>query len=195
VIALQVAAGIVLAYIILVNRHKLLRWSKVLGLALLVLSLTAIAFYLLSLAGEALSASIGPTLSKYFSAFLTWLGMMLYGLFAFGSAALGGLCLSMLWDKLRGAEPSKAERENNLLIWSIANLIVTVTVVALLAYTPFDIEGAADGWSRENGYKDAGSFLLIAILLPWPAPLLWIVHKLNPKAEPIEPTSEDDVTA
>jgi hypothetical protein len=173
-IALQVAAGIVLAYIIIVNQRTLLKAGKLIGTVLFVGSLAAISVYFASLAFEALSASIGPKASSVISLALEWLGKMIFAIVMLSCAGIGGHCLSMVRYKLRGIRPPAVARENSVVLWSILNAVITASIFGLLSFTPLGrVYDGIDHWSRSSGYKDAGSVIVFLIALPWPA--IWLL--------------------
>jgi hypothetical protein len=192
-IVLQVAAGIILAYIVIVNQRVALNALKVIGAVLLFCLLAAIAFYTISIAIVYLGETIGPKLSARAGRIVSDFSMLVFVFFALGSGLTGGYCLSVISYKRKGVKPPADPDNHPYFGWSLLNLIFVLGVLGLLSLTPLDISGTIDAWSRENGYKDTGGFVLIGVLLPWPALWLWLLNRRKPEApsgEPEEPSAK-----
>lgn len=180
-IALQVAAGIVLAYIILVNQGVFLKASKITGVALLILGAILLAIYSAITVWETVSTSISPALAERYSRVPSKLAMLPVIIAFVASAAVGGMYLSLVRYKLQGRTPPEEARPHSLLLWSIFNMAVTMSVLGLLSFTPLDIAGPVDNWSRSNGFKDLGYVLLVMSLLPWPLLCFWLLNRRRSK--------------
>lgn len=197
-IAIQVAAGIILAYVIIVNQKRLLA----LGGQLLVLLAFAIGVGVLIWAGSSAWNWVGSNITPRQTQKITALiGLMpvfiLAGTGTAGMIMLGGLILGKKPELvLRGLgkalETTDTKNENTGCLAFIALGVAMMLInwglsYPVWAFTPAgEWYEAVDRWSRANGWADGGSVLFGAILWQWvwiPLGIYFLVKRLrSPKS-------------
>lgn len=181
-IAIQVAAGILLAYIIIVNQKKLLA----LGGQLLVLAAFAIGVLGLAWAGRAawewLGSNISPQQTQKITALIGLIPVfILAATGVVGMIMLGGLVIGMkpnlVLPRLGHVLDTKDTKNENSGCLAVLALVVGMMLInwglsfPLWWFTPVGhwYEGV-DRWSRANGWADGGGMLFGAVLWQW----VWI---------------------
>lgn len=167
-LVLQIAAGIVLAYLIIRFRHSV--WAVALGL----LTIAAIIAAVVGI-GAGVSAVAGEV-SINWDKVVTFASIV--PLFALGGVGSYGL-LTLFHIAFRTERP-RAEGDGCfpvLLFFGILNMLILAAVAAAVeAVFPNNPIGrlaqAVDDWSRGAGHKDLGSTLFgTALMAAWP----WLI--------------------
>jgi hypothetical protein len=172
ILVLQIAAGIVLAYLVIRFRHTF--WALAIGLL-------ALAAIVAVVAGVSAGASyVADTIPINWEKVITFVSIIpLFGLAGIGAYGL----LTLFRITFRTERPS-AEGDGCLPVLSffgILNMMILAAVaVAVEAVFPDNpIRRAAeaiDDWSRSAGHKDLGSTLLgTALMAIWPWLIILIV--------------------
>lgn len=160
-LTLQIAAGIVLAYVIIANREPILRMLQSLaGIAAGIAALAAVGFggfWLLTLAGEYWKSIVSGVV------FVASLGLF----------AVGAYGLVLIFRRLfRTTKPDLLAdgSEVLLLLFAMINLaLVYAASVPLSQYTPLDSWWAdVDQWSRANDFADLWTMFLGSLCSLWP---------------------------
>jgi hypothetical protein len=172
---IQIAAGIVLGFVIITYRAALLRYIKWIAAFVAILALIGLAVWIGSEAVGLAEPYLGKIISK--------IGMIIGVLVLFGVGALGGLSFRELvyqlgWRKRRpstiGGPPESA-----VILASLANILLVYAISwPILQFTL--VGGwyeSIDQWSRENGFADGGALLATAIFWLWPALPLWLLNR------------------
>ena len=173
-IALQVAAGIVLAYVIIVNQRAILRVARQLSAMVMgIVGFVALGWFAYSLSSAATSR--WPVMSSK-------IGTALGASFVFGLFLAGGYGLILIARTVFKTHRPILEGDGKGPVAIVAGfaLLNVLLVYALswpiLAFTPagnwFD---AADRWSRLNGHADAASMLITGVACLWPLPIMWLL--------------------
>lgn len=203
-IAIQVAAGILLAYVIIVNQKRLLAF----GGQLLVFAAFAIGLLALVWTGGAawewLGTNISPRQTQKITAFIGLIPVfVLAATGVVGMIMLGGLVVGKKPELvLRGlghALETKNKDENTGCLVIIALIVVMVFINWMLSFplwwfTPVGewYEGV-DRWSRTNGWADGGSVLFGAVLWQWvwiPLGIYFATKPLRSRGEKSEDNAE-----
>lgn len=199
-LVLQIAAGIVLGYLIIRFRHSVWAIFSVLAVVALIVAVVAG----LSAGVGALSEEIGINWEIAWDKVLNVASMIPI----FALAGCGAFGLLTLFQILFRTERPRAEGDGCLpvlLFFGFLNaIILTLIAVGIEALFPGNpVTGLANGideWSRSAGYKDLGSVLFgTAMMALWP----WLViaaiigiaklyRKVRRRSE--EPTSESAVS-
>lgn len=164
-LVLQIAAGIVLGFAIIAYRHSLIHAAKILGVvAAVVIAALGIGF-LIALGVEAGQPWLARVLIK--------LGMVIVIGMVLLCVVLGAVGLGMLGY----AANLRINIENSHYgVLIAANVAFVGFVFWLASYVPplANLYNSIDAWSRDNGYKDAGSVLVLAVAQLWP----WVAYYL-----------------
>ena len=179
-IAIQVAAGIVLAYVIIVNQRRLLRFSGWLLSAILIIgAIAAIG------AGSSLAlGALGPYWPKIWSATKLALGMCVI-LPCWFTGAYG---LILLFRRIfRTSRPDLSGEGNAPFIILVAFAMLNTLIMWLVGWPllEFTVAGrwydSIDMWSRSSGYDDGAVVTMHAALSLWTMIPVAILAKLSPR--------------
>lgn len=159
-LTLQIAAGIILAYVVIVHHKLLLKLAGTLGSLALVIAAVA----LLSWGASSAYTAISPQ----FWRFVSKLGMLLGSLMILGCVAAGGF--GLLWALHEAFKrPNIHISKATVGIATIINCIIVVAASYAADLTPVGAWiVAADHWSRANGHADGVSVAIFAISCLWP---------------------------
>ena len=116
-IAIQVAIGIVLAYVIIVNQNVLLRFGKGVAQFFTYAAVLAVGIYLAVIAFQSVETAASPYVAKL----LPKLGIAAFVVVFFIVAAISGFGLSRLWYRFRSAKPANLS-DGKLLLFSFINM-------------------------------------------------------------------------
>lgn len=176
-LTIQIAAGIVLAYAVIANRHAIMKSTRWLGGALAVIAFFGL---LIWLGGEAVGAA-SPYVGKFYPKIARFAGVMLILLVGL----MGGITLLLLAHML-GWRKGKKDSQGLVAVASFANVaFVALVTWPILAFTIIgDWYDAIDQWSRANGYADGGALALAAVFWLWPIIPLWLLSRRNARSEP-----------
>lgn len=157
---IQIAAGIVLGVAILVYHKNLFAIGKALG----VLVLVAIFIGLLIWGATEATNAVAPHSGKIFEGLRTFGG----GIFSIICGLAGAYGLWLLLSVICRFNSDKLSDTRFWLMCGANVIIVLLVGWGLTAFTPFGT--FADGverWSRDAGYKDFGSMLILSFGLLW----------------------------
>ena len=180
-IAIQVAAGIVLAYVVIVNQAAILRSIKWLTGAIFGIAVIGLIIWG---ASETVSA-LSPYSGKFISKAVSFVGVVLILIVA----AAGGGGLWMLWNFWRKSEylPKSDEAQfamllfmsvtNVFLVWLATSPVLTYSLAGQW-YNPID------QWSRANGHADGGAIAVASLFWLWPYVPLCVIWKRRAKGAP-----------
>ncbi len=180
ILAIQIAVGIVIAYVIVVNQVIILKSTKWLFAA--VASLAVIAFLIWSISSAAIS--FAPYVSPFIGKALTILGILpILAIIVFGGY---GFCL--LSDRLFGKKPREIP-DGRIVSASMLNFIITAIILWPFSTITFfaDIFASIDLWSRRSGFSDGFSIAFIAIFTLWPYLPLWFIERKRRTARTAQP--------
>lgn len=176
-IAIQVAIGIVLAYVIIVNQRVLLRFGKAAATFIVFAAVAGIAVYLLSAAYEAVAPSISLNVGKI----LAKLGAIAVAIPMMIIWVVGGLALRTVYYLAKNRSPPEVENDNELGMWfgwAMMNSVVMMMVYSLLSFTPlYHTYDSVDAWSRANGHDDFWPMAMFVVSLLWPLIPLWFLRR------------------
>lgn len=171
-LVLQIAAGIVLAYLIIRFRHT--AWALAVGL----LAMVAIVAVVVGLSAGA--SYVAETIPINWDKIVTFVAVIPI----FCLAGIGAYGLLALFHLTFRTERPSAEGDGCLPVlffFGLLNMLiltaVSVAVGAAFPNNPIErLSRAIDGWSRSAGYKDLGSSIFGAALTAiWPWLIIFIV--------------------
>ena len=164
ILVLQIAAGIVLAFLIIRFRHTV--WA----VAVALIALAALVGVVVG--GTTLVSSVDIPWGKILIVPVALLGMGLAGLGAFGFLSIFQFLLQTKRPHIEGDRWIPV-----FMVFGLANALVLTVIDAAWPTNPLSVWGTnLDSWSRANGWKDALSFLYgTAIMAAWPPIILFIL--------------------
>jgi len=165
-IAVGVAAGIVLAYLVIFHGRAIVTGMKNGLETLLSIAIFAACGYAIIFAGQTVWEH-----SEWMTKAAIVVGYGLIIIIWFSIAGLSAYGLRLLFYRLRGQPypEAKAGDDEPLYRWGMLNfMIVGLATFGLAAIGADGWLNAVDRFGRANGMKDGLSFLLIAVLMLWP---------------------------
>jgi hypothetical protein len=182
-LALQVAAGILLAYVIIVNQSFVLKSLKWLLTAITALLIVGCLIWAISSAADSVSPYISPVWSKI---------LMIIGVLPIlAILGFGGYGFWVLSYRVVGKQP-KEIGEGTLAATSMLNfMLVGLVAWPISSYTFLgEWYAAIDQWSRNSGFEDGFSFAFMALFSLWPYLPLWFINRRNKNS--VEAKAEGD---
>lgn len=173
ILIFQIAAGIVLAILILANLRAILGFAAILIVGALLL-----------VGGAAVYQWASPNLLRI----IITIGQWILGMLGLLAAYVSGYALFAVFHHIRNRDLPEFEGSAQW-IFCVGNAVLLATVFEALYFTPAGrLWELIDNWSRERGYQDFGSVALFTICLMWPIPLaFW----LRTKAAVVQSTDVD----
>lgn len=185
-LVVQIAAGILLGYILIENRGRLLKVLGWLSVAAVVLGVAGFASFAVGNLASSYGVSAYGALHKLWSLLWTLVGVLIFlAVWLSGGAGIILLRERIFGSSAAAVEPTPDNKAGFFWLWfcSIINgALVALAAWPLLEYTwAGTAYEAIDGWSRSHGLDDG---LTVASSLPfllWPYAALWLVNRLSAK--------------
>lgn len=166
-LTLQIAAGIVLAYVIIANGRAAVKILGYLGAGVVAVAVMVIAYWAASSAFTAASPKLWSILPR--------LGMMIGSLALLMFIIMGAL--GFLWILREFTRNPSALSKTALIVATLANSGVVLLSSYMLDFLPVGAWiKAGDEWSRANGYADGLIVAAFAIGCLWPYMILPIIR-------------------